>query len=148
MKRKLLLTALLVAPVVFLATAQTYSVDWHKISAGGGTSSGGNFSVSGTIGQAEASENNAVSGGNYSLTGGFWALTAIQTPGLPSLSIRMTAPNVAVVSWAGTGSYTLQTNSNLSSTNWAGYGGSISTNNGTNTVTISPAVGNLFFRLK
>jgi hypothetical protein len=148
MKRKLLLTALLLAPVVFLATAQNYSVDWHKISSGGGTSAGGNFSVSGTIGQTDASANNALSGGNFSLTGGFWALTAIQSPGYPPLSIKLTAPNVAVVSWANTGSYTLQTNSTLSSTNWAGYSGSITSNNGTNTVTISPTVGNLFFRLK
>jgi hypothetical protein len=34
--------------------AQPYSVDWHKVSGGGGTSTGGGFSISGTIGQHDA----------------------------------------------------------------------------------------------
>ena len=35
--------------------AQSYSIDWYKISGGGGTSTGGVYSVSGTIGQPDAS---------------------------------------------------------------------------------------------
>lgn len=42
---------------------------------GGGTSSGGAFALSGTIGQPDAG---AMSGGNYLLAGGFWG--ASQTP--------------------------------------------------------------------
>ena len=34
--------------------AQTYSIDWYKIAGGGGTSTGGTYAVSGTIGQPEA----------------------------------------------------------------------------------------------
>jgi len=34
--------------------AQPYSIDWHKVSGGGGTSTGGVYSVSGTIGQHDA----------------------------------------------------------------------------------------------
>jgi hypothetical protein len=45
------------------AYAQSYSVDWYKIAGGGGTSTGGVYSVSGTIGQPDASS--AMSGGNY-----------------------------------------------------------------------------------
>ena len=33
------------------AFAQTYSIDWYKVAGGGGTSTGGVYSVSGTIGQ-------------------------------------------------------------------------------------------------
>ena len=33
------------------ATAQSYSIDWYKIAGGGGTSTGGTYQVSGTIGQ-------------------------------------------------------------------------------------------------
>jgi hypothetical protein len=135
----------LLAFTVSVACAQNYSVDWYKISGGGGTSSGGNFSVSGTIGQHDAG--NALTGGNFSLTSGYWSLSAVQTPGLPSLSIRSVAPNSVVVSWANTGSYVLQTNNDLTTTNWLGYGGTILSGNGTNNVTISPPVGNLFFRL-
>ncbi len=52
--------------------AQQYSIDWYKVAGGGGTSTGGTYSVSGTIGQHDAG--GPMTGGNYSLTGGFWAL--------------------------------------------------------------------------
>jgi hypothetical protein len=46
-----------------------YSINWHTIDGGGGTSSGGSYTVMGTIAQHEA----AVSeGGRYELLGGFW----------------------------------------------------------------------------
>jgi len=48
-----------------------YAVTKHTISNGGGTSNGINFQVSGTIGQSDAYE--PISGGEYVLTGGFWA---------------------------------------------------------------------------
>lgn len=51
------------------ATAQSYSIDWHTIDGGGGTSTGGAYLVSGTMGQADAGN---TSGGTYSLNGGFW----------------------------------------------------------------------------
>ena len=129
-------------------------MDWYKVSGGGGTSSGGPvtgsnyFSVSGTIGQPDASANNALTGANFSLTGGFWSLYAVQTTGFPTLAIRSAAPNSAVVFWQNVGSYTLQTNSNLASTNWVDYGGSVALLNGTNNATFAPAVGNRFFRLR
>ena len=54
-----------------------------------------------------------------------------------------------VVSWpsALTG-WMLQTNDDLTTTNWANYTGSISTSNGTNSVTITPPTGSMFFRLE
>jgi len=36
------------------AAAQSYSIDWFTIDGGGGMSTGGVFSVSGTIGQPDA----------------------------------------------------------------------------------------------
>jgi hypothetical protein len=63
-----------------------YSIDWFTIDGGGGTSTGGVYSVSGTIGQPDAG---VMSGGPYSVVGGFWGITAaIQTPGAPLLSIE------------------------------------------------------------
>jgi len=126
--------------------AQTYSIDWYKIAGGGGTSTGGVYAVSGTIGQHDAG--GPMTGGSYSLTGGFWSLIAVvQTAGLPNLTITHSG-NSVTVSWPNTGSYTLQTNNNLNTSNWLGYGGTISTVNGTNSVTVTPPTGNLFFRLK
>jgi hypothetical protein len=82
MKKLLFLLGLLLSGISF---AQQYSIDWYKISGGGGTSNGGVYSVSGTIGQHDAG--GPMTGGNYSLTGGFWALYAVQTPGAPLLTI-------------------------------------------------------------
>ncbi len=51
------------------ALAQNYSIDWHTIDGGGGVSSGGGYSVAGTIGQPDAG---TMTGGNWTLAGGFW----------------------------------------------------------------------------
>ena len=50
------------------ASAQ-FTIDSFTIAGGGGTSIGGGYSVSGTIGQPDAG---TMSGGTYSLDGGFW----------------------------------------------------------------------------
>ena len=126
---------------------QSYSIDWYKIAGGGGTSTNSQYSLSGTIGQPDASV--AMTGGSYSLTGGFWSLiSVVQTPGLPDLTIAHSG-NSVVVSWPNTGSYTLQQNANLALANgWVTSGYSISTANCINSITITPPTGNLFFRLK
>ena len=67
--------------------------------------------------------------------------------GLPNLVISFSAPNRVVVSWTNTGSYTLQQNSNLAGGTWITNGSSITNSSGTNSITISPPTGNLFFRL-
>ena len=122
--------------------AQNYSIDWYKVSGGGGTSVNGQYSLSGTIGQADASS--AMTGGNYSLTGGFWSLYAVHTPGAPLLTISYSSRQ-AVVFWppSVTG-WTLQTNANLATGIWGNYLGPVVNNSVTNA---SP-MGNLFFRLK
>ena len=48
-----------------------YTIPWHTIDGGGGTSSGGGYTLSGTIGQADAG--GVLTGGAYTLVGGFWA---------------------------------------------------------------------------
>jgi hypothetical protein len=97
--------------------------------------------VSGTIGQPDAS--GAMSGGSYSLTGGFWSLFAVQMPGAPLLTITHSG-NQAIISWnsSATG-WTLQTNNTLITGSWGNYAGSVINNSVTN----SPPTGNLFFRL-
>ncbi len=147
MKKLIFLLGLLIPA---LGQAQTYSIDWYKISGGGGTSAGTNgstiYSVSGTIGQHDASS--AMTGGNYSLTGGFWSLVAlVQSAGAPLLTITHSG-NSVIVSWPTTDSFALQKNSNLAvPSGWAASGYTVNTNNGTNSVTITPPVGSVFFRL-
>jgi hypothetical protein len=71
-----------------------------------------------------------------------------QVATVPNLTIGLAAADIVVVSWPNLGTYTLQSNTNLTTANWASYGGTITTSNGTNSVTISPPSGNLFLRLK
>src|SRR5450432_1580392 len=122
--------------------AQPHSVNWYKVSGGGGTSTVGVYSVSGTIGQHDAG--GPMTGGGYSVTGGFWALYAVQTPGAPVLTITYSGGSQAVVSWplSVTG-WTLQTNTDLHTGTWGNYLGSVVNNS----ATVTSKVGNLFFRL-
>jgi hypothetical protein len=70
----------------FTASAQTYSIDPFKVARGRGTSTGGIYSLSGTIGQPDAG--GSMTGGKYQLVGGFWALPfAVQSADGPLLSI-------------------------------------------------------------
>lgn len=61
-------------PLLLLAghvLGQSYDLAWNTIDGGGGTSTGGTFALSGTIGQPNALSP-AMSGGTFTLTGGFW----------------------------------------------------------------------------
>src|SRR5215472_2804431 len=128
------------------ARAQQYSIDWFKVSGGGGTSTNGQYSISGTIGQHDAG--GPMIGGNYSLTGGFWALySVVQTPGAPTLYITH-AGNTVTVFWQAVPGWSLQQNSNLAlPAGWSASSG-VTTSNGTNYWSITPPMGDLFFRLK
>jgi len=94
----MLLVALAALVQVLSSHAQNHSIDWFTIDGGGGTSTGVVYAVSGTIGQPDASP--LLTGGPYSVTGGFWAGVAIQTPGAPTLSINLVSPSQARVSWS------------------------------------------------
>jgi len=143
------LTLLALSTLIFqpsIARAQQYSIDWYKIAGGGGTSTGGTYQVSGTIGQHDAG--GPMTGGNYSLTGGFWALiSVVQTPGAPTLFISH-ASNTVTVYWQDVPGWALQQNGNLaSSAGWSASSGATLLN-GTNYLNLTSPPGNLFFRLK
>lgn len=74
-----------------------YAIDWQTVDGGGGTATGGVYLVSGTIGQPDAGA--SMSGGTYSLKGGYWAMIAVQTEGAPYLTIVVTSPSEATISW-------------------------------------------------
>ena len=125
--------------------AQSYSVDWHKIAGGGGTSTGGVYSVTGTIGQLDAG--GPMTGGSYSLTGGFWSLiSVVQTPGAPLLAISH-AGNMVTVYWHDVSGWELEQNSSLTApASWSPSSG-VTTSNGTNYLSLTSPTGNLYFRL-
>lgn len=145
--KDLIYLVLVIAFGGMIARAQNYSIDWYKISGGGGTSASGAYSVSGTIGQHDAG--GPLTGGNYSLTGGFWSvLTVVQTAGAPTLKLFLTATNTAVISWPwpSTG-WSLQQNGSLSTANWVTPPQTVSNDGINNFVIVSPPVGSQFYRL-
>ena len=123
------------------ASAQ-YSIDWYKVAGGGGTSTGGVYSVSGTIGQPDAG--GPMTNGQYSVTGGFWALpTAVQVTGAPTLTITASTPGNATISWSpNTPGFVLQQTSVLSPSNWTN-----SPSGATNPITVSANTAARFYRL-
>lgn len=127
------------------ACSQSYSISWYKIAGGGGTSSGGNYQISGTIGQHDAG--GPMSGGNYSITGGFWAyISVVQIPGAPTLYISHSG-NTVTVFWQNVSGWTLQQTSSLKPrVTWTQNNG-WTTSNGTNYLNMTSPIGNLFFRL-
>ena len=129
------------------AFAQSYSIDWFTIDGGGGTSTGGVYSVSGTIGQPDAGP--TMSGGNYSVDGGFWPIiAAVQTPGAPMLTVTLTTTNTAIVSWLYPSSgFALQQNTNLNTTNWVVPAQTVTNNGAINYIIVNPPSANRFYRL-
>jgi hypothetical protein len=96
MKTRTLTFFILPFAFCFAAWGQ-HSIDWSTIDGGGGTSTGGVFTISGTIGQPDAGK---MSGGNFTLAGGFWGvIAAVQTPEAPWLTVTRTATNSVIVSW-------------------------------------------------
>lgn len=59
--------------------AIAYELDWWTIDGASGTSTGGSYSLSGTMGQPEAGT--TLTGGSYTLNGGFWYLPRASATG-------------------------------------------------------------------
>src|SRR5712671_1514754 len=149
---KTLITAFLLL-VPCAVHAQNFAIDWFTIDGGGGTSTGGVYAVSGTIGQPDAGP--AMTGGSYSLVGGFWSIVAaIQTPGAPLLTITRNPANGAVtVSWpTPSDGWVLDQTSALGSPpaaiSWSQVGFPYQTNATTISITTASPSGNRFYRLR
>src|SRR2546422_7622843 len=94
-----------------------YSLNCFSVEGGGGASTGGVYSVSGSVCQPDAGQ---LSGGTFSLDGGFLGtITPIQTPGAPRLSMGSTGTNTVVLSWPSVATgFVLQEISALGSATW------------------------------
>jgi len=130
------------------AQAQNYAIDWFTIDGGGGTSAGGGYSLSGTVGQPDAGTS---SGGAYSLVGGFWGIGTVPPP--PLLYITNSGSTV-VVSWdrPATGFFLEQTGvltAPPAAIPWSTVPASNYQTNATRIfITVPMATGNSFYRLR
>ena len=126
----------------FAAFTEPFSIDWHTVDGGGGRSTGGVFSVSGTIGQHDAS--GPMTNGQYSVTGGFWALpTAVQVAGAPTLTIVPATPGNVTISWTtNTPGFVLQEAPSLAPALWTN-----APSGATNPVTLAATLPTKFYRV-
>lgn len=128
--------------------AQNFAAEGFAIAGGGGTSTGGTFSVSGSLGQPEAA-GLVLAGGAFAVRTGFWSLFAIQTPGAPLLTIS-NRPQLATVtvSWPSPATgFVLQQTDNLANPNWVTITTTVNDSGTTRSINVSPAGGHRFFRL-
>lgn len=142
----LLFLATCLSGSLFKVQAQEYSIDWFKVAGGSGVSTGNVYQVSGTIGQPDASQ--TMTGGRFSLTGGFWSLYAVQTPNAPLLNIRLTSTNTAQIYWASPSTgWRLQENANLAGPNWVTPSETVVDNGTIKYIIVQRPMGNKFYRL-
>lgn len=143
--KKLFLALIVLLPIA--GYAGDFVIDSHTISPGGTISSGGNFGLTGTIGQPDAGK---LSGGNFTLDGGFLSgVVLVQTENAPQLSIQLNG-GTAIISWSTVGStgYILEESVNLTSPSpWNTSGSAIITSGSTKNATV-PASGIKFYRLR
>jgi hypothetical protein len=127
--------------IITNAARAQYTIDWFTFDGGGGTSSGGAYTLNGTIGQTDAA---TLSGGGYTLEGGFWPGLIVPSTGeAPTLFIQHSGMNV-IISWSPSVSgFSLEQSSTLLPLSWGTAPGG-----GTNPATIPLGSGPTFYRLK
>ena len=78
----MLVLSLLLSTIALASPLQDYAISWWTVDGGGGTfSTGGDYSLGGTVGQTDGG---VLEGGEYRLDGGFWGgATARYTVFLP-----------------------------------------------------------------
>ena len=67
--KTLIRSVCLLGLIVVIPAVGNYHVNWYTIDGGGGTSAGGQYKMTGTIGQPDAGYSE---GGSYETAGGFW----------------------------------------------------------------------------
>jgi hypothetical protein len=90
----LLLAGITVTILTFAGADGAYNISQYTIDGGGGQSSGGQYVLTGTIGQPDAASS---AGGSYELLGGFW-------PGGPLCFVDFPDFTIFAEYWLQTGS--------------------------------------------
>jgi len=145
----LFVIALLVLPSAFClrVRGQTYLIDWFSIDGGGGTSTGGVYAVSGSIGQPDAGR---MDGGGFTITGGYWSFAVgAESPGVPLLSVEL-SDGAVIVSWPWPApGWVLESTNALpsGSVEWPQIPPPYQTNGANLQVTDPAPTGNKFYRL-
>lgn len=148
MKPKQFFLAGTLALLPLASQGQNYSIDWYSIDGGGGASTGGVYSVSGTIGQPDAGR---LTGASYVLEGGFWGFVgALQTASAPLLSVERLGADVRVFWPASTTGYVLEEAASFvgGTASWRTVGAAYQTNAVHISITVPAPAGMKVYRLR
>lgn len=126
-----------------------FSINWFTVAGGGGnlaSSSNGQFELSGTAGQHDASP--AAASERFSLTAGYWSIVAVvQTEGAPPLSVRLWK-QFTVVSWPTPAEgWALQQTDDIVHPNWILSPYQLADDGVYRSIFVPEKTGNRFFRL-
>jgi hypothetical protein len=130
------------------ASAQSApTLDWIASNAAGGTSAGSAYSVSASVGQPSAG---SMTGGSYSVVGGFWAIAAPVGPSnAPALRIRLSEAGELILSWpADSSGFELQQCSDLVRPSWSNVTLPPSLGRDEQQVRVPRPLRNTFYRLR
>ena len=128
-----------------VAATAGYDLTRNTISSGGGTSSGGQFSISCTVGQPVCG---LVKAGTVAMDQGFWAdAVAVQTVGSPRLTLVRSGSNV-ILSWPSSATgFSLQFTTNLNPAAWTSVAQTAVLSGTQYQVPVPAALQKQFFRL-
>ncbi len=124
-----------------------FSLHSFTVSPGGGVSRGGEFNLAGIIGQQVAQP--VLTGGAFRLEPGLWSVpTIVQTPGAPSVRIRLHTANQAILSWpVSVNGFTLEACADPGLGVWTPVDQAVQDTATEHTVTV-PTMGNQCYRLR
>jgi hypothetical protein len=132
---------------LFAQSGGSYDLEWSTIDSGGGTSSGGRYSLTGVIGQPDAGQ---LTGGDFTLEGGFLCELGIPVnDNGPLLKIRRAAAlGFAELYWpVEVKGFTLEATTDLSNVPWGLMEGEGIDSSTEHVVTV-PIIANRYFRLR
>jgi hypothetical protein len=121
-----------------------FTIDWWTADGGGGTSSGGNYVLSGTMAQPDAG---AMSGGRYAIEGGYWnGPEILPSPGGPALTVTRAGADFTLAWPDPSPGWLLEKSGDL--INWTLVSTAPVISGGYKTVAVPSAPGREFYRLR
>jgi hypothetical protein len=146
-------TTLLVMALCLLSTGwaiaqapSDFNLDWFTVSCGD-SSSGGDYTLTGGIGAAEAVP---AAGGDFGMVAGFWSiLPSLEIGELPVLRIAFVAQNSVLISWpAPSTGWVLEESTAPGASGWTDAAAPVISQGGDNTVRQPIPGGSRYYRLR
>lgn len=146
MKRFIAILFVVIVSGIHALYGEGFSIEWQVLDATVGTSTGGSYSITGIIGQPNAST--PMTGGEFSISGGVTGLAvALREQNSPALRIEPRGANL-LIAWPSSGmGFHLQQSSSLITPGWNEVLVTPTVAGSENQILLPFAAGHRFFRL-